>query len=93
MADQEVAGWLRELGGAPLEAVAPAEEAVQHYPELTAASPAYLPDLATSLNNLRSSAANRDDGTTPWPRSPKPSGSAGTRPRPAPPTCPTSPWR
>ena len=41
----------REVGRRA-DAVAPAEEAVTVYREQAAANPAYLPDLATALNNL-----------------------------------------
>ena len=34
------------------DALAPTEEAVQLYRELAAANPAFLPDLASALNNL-----------------------------------------
>src|SRR5208282_224049 len=49
--DQEVAGRLQSWGYR-MEAVAPAEEAVQLYRELAAANPAFLPDLASALTNL-----------------------------------------
>ena len=75
------------------DALAPAEEAVRLYRELAAANPAFLPDLASALNNLGSrysEVGRRQDALAP-PR--KPSGCTGSWPRPTPPSCPTSPAR
>ena len=66
------------------EALAAIEEAVAIYRELAAARPdAFRPDLAMSLNNLSTGWPAWAGGRRRWPRSRKPSPSAGSWPRPA----------
>ena len=66
------------------EALAAIEEAAAIYRELAAARPdAFRPDLARSLNNLSAGWPTWGGGRRRWPRSRKPSPSAGSWPRPA----------
>ncbi|WP_222598299.1 tetratricopeptide repeat protein, partial [Lentzea tibetensis] len=51
MADLQVADW-SAAWGRRTEAAAPTEEATTHYRALTTDNPAYLPNLASALNNL-----------------------------------------
>ena len=76
-------------------ALAPAQEAADTYRQLAAANPdAYLPDLATALNNLGNRLARPGSGRPPWPPPRKPPTPTASSPRPTPtPTSPTWPWR
>ena len=72
------------------EALETAGEAVTIRRQLAEASPAaYLPDLAMSLSNLANRLSDVGRGRRHWRRPARPSPSAGSWPRPAPP--PTSP--
>ena len=89
-----LSNWLSRLGRRE-EALAAIEEAVTICRQLAAARPdAFLPDLATSLNNQSAAWPTWAAARRPWPRSRKPSPPTASSPPPAPtPSCPTSPRR
>ena len=60
------------------DALAPTEEAVRLRRELAQTNPAFLPNLATALNNLGNRYSQVGRRTTPWPPPKKPPSSTGS---------------